>query len=104
MRLADQPETGTASRLRHVQERASLFTRRRLHAGHVTSGPGLVSGIRPGLPGFDSHDGSGGLGILSGTNIILAVNSYVTNGHCAGATCSQRVDLPDILAFINSIP
>lgn len=45
---------------------------------------------------------SGGPDILSGTNIILAVNSYVTNGNCAGVTYSQRVDLPGTLAFINS--
>ena len=44
---------------------------------------------------------SGGPDILSGTNIILAVNSYVTNGNCAGVTYSQRVDLPGTLAFIN---
>jgi hypothetical protein len=46
---------------------------------------------------------SGGPDILSGTNTILAVNSYVTNGNCAGVTYSQRVDLPAILDFINSI-
>jgi len=46
---------------------------------------------------------SGGPDILSGTNTILAVNSYVTNGNCAGVTYSQRVDLPDILSFINGI-
>ena len=46
---------------------------------------------------------SGGPDILSGTDIVLAVNSYVTNGNCAGVTYSNRVDLPDVLAFINSI-
>jgi len=45
---------------------------------------------------------SGGPDILSGTNVILAVNSYVTNGNCAGVTYSNRVDLPEILSFINS--
>jgi hypothetical protein len=45
---------------------------------------------------------SGGPDVLSGTDIVLAVNSYVTNNNCAGVTYSQRVDLPDILSFINS--
>lgn len=45
---------------------------------------------------------SGGPDLLGGTNKVLAVNSYVTNDNCAGVTYSNRVDLPDILAFINS--
>jgi hypothetical protein len=45
---------------------------------------------------------SGGPDLLGGTRTVLAVNSYVTNGNCAGVTYSNRVDLPDILAFINS--
>jgi hypothetical protein len=32
---------------------------------------------------------------------VLAVNAFMTNGNCAGVTYSQRVDLPDILTFIN---
>ena len=43
---------------------------------------------------------SGGPDILSGSNTVLAVNSFVNNGNCAGVTYSQRVDLPDILSFI----
>jgi hypothetical protein len=46
---------------------------------------------------------SGGPDLLGGTNIVLAVNSYVTNGNCAGVTYSNRVDLQEVLDFINSI-
>jgi hypothetical protein len=45
---------------------------------------------------------SGGPDVLGGTDIVLAVNSFVTNGNCSGVTYSQRVDLTDILTFINS--
>ncbi len=45
---------------------------------------------------------SGGPDLLGGTNIILAVNSYVTNGNCTGVTYSNRIDLPYALDFINS--
>jgi len=44
---------------------------------------------------------SGGPDVLGGTNVILAVNTFVTNGNCTGVTYSQRVNLPDILSFIN---
>jgi hypothetical protein len=46
---------------------------------------------------------SGGPDLLGGTRIVLGVNSFVTNGNCAGVTYSQRIDLPDILAFIQGI-
>jgi hypothetical protein len=46
---------------------------------------------------------SGGPDVLGGTDIVLAVNSYVTNGNCAGVTYSNRVDLQDVLNFIGSI-
>ena len=45
---------------------------------------------------------SGGPDLLGGTNIILGVNSFVTNGNCAGVTYSQRVDIPEVLEFIES--
>jgi Trypsin len=43
---------------------------------------------------------SGGPNLLGGTNTVLAVNSFVTNGMCAGETYSYRVDTPQALAFI----
>jgi len=46
---------------------------------------------------------SGGPNVLADTNIVLAVNSYVTNSNCTGVTYSNRVDLQQILDFINGI-
>ncbi|MGY1601698.1 trypsin-like serine protease [Geodermatophilus sp. SYSU D00815] len=45
---------------------------------------------------------SGGADFLGGTDTVLAVNSFVTNGTCAGVTYSQRVDLPEVLEFVES--
>lgn len=45
---------------------------------------------------------SGGGDFLGDTRTVLSVNSYVTNGNCAGVTYSQRVDIPEVLAWINS--
>ncbi len=46
---------------------------------------------------------SGGPDLLGGSNTVVSVNSYVTNGNCSGVTYSNRVDLPDILAWIQGI-
>jgi hypothetical protein len=43
---------------------------------------------------------SGGPDLLG--NIVLAVNSFVTNGNCAGVTYSNRIDTADALGFIES--
>jgi hypothetical protein len=45
---------------------------------------------------------SGGPNLLGGTNIVLAVNSFVANGICAGNTYSYRVDTADALGWITS--
>lgn len=43
---------------------------------------------------------SGGPDLLGGTDTVLAVNSYVTNYNCAGVGYSSRVDIPEILEWI----
>lgn len=44
---------------------------------------------------------SGGPDLLGGSDTILAVNSYVTNSNCSGVGYSSRVDLPEILEWVN---
>lgn len=43
---------------------------------------------------------SGGPDLLGGTDTVLAVNSYVTNVNCAGNGYSSRVDIPEVLGWI----
>jgi hypothetical protein len=43
---------------------------------------------------------SGGPDLLRGTDTVLAVNSYVTNGNCSGVGYSQRVDVPAVRDWI----
>jgi hypothetical protein len=45
---------------------------------------------------------SGGPVLIDEGRTILAVNSYVTNNNCTGVTYSQRVDIPEVLAWIRS--
>ena len=45
---------------------------------------------------------SGGPDLLGGTDTVLAVNSYVTNYNCAGVGYSSRVDIPEVLEWINT--
>lgn len=45
---------------------------------------------------------SGGPDLLGGTDTVLAVNSYVTNVNCSGVGYSSRVDIQEVLDWINS--
>ena len=45
---------------------------------------------------------SGGPDLLGGTNTVLAVNSYVTNANCSGVGYSSRVDIQEVLDWINT--
>jgi hypothetical protein len=56
-------------------------------------------------PGGDSggtcFGDSGGPDLKGSTNMVLAVNSYVTNINCSGVGYSARVDIPEVLEWIN---
>jgi hypothetical protein len=43
---------------------------------------------------------SGGPDLVGGTDIGVAVNSYVTNLNCSGVTSSSRIDIPEVLSWI----
>jgi secreted trypsin-like serine protease len=45
---------------------------------------------------------SGGPNLKGGSNIVLAVNSFVANSICSGNTYSYRVDTPEALQWITS--
>lgn len=45
---------------------------------------------------------SGGPDLLGGTNVVLGVNSYVSNVNCSGNGYSARVDVPQTLAWVRS--
>lgn len=45
---------------------------------------------------------SGGPILPAGTDTVIGVNSYVTNGNCTGVGYASRVDIPEVLAWINS--
>jgi hypothetical protein len=63
----------------------------------------LRSSANPGQgKGGISFGDSGGPVFLAGTNIILAVNSYMTNNNSGGVSYHQRIDIADILAWITS--
>jgi len=44
---------------------------------------------------------SGGPDLEGGTDTVLEVNSYVTNYNCSGVGYSSRVDIPEILEWID---
>lgn len=44
---------------------------------------------------------SGGPVLQAGTDLVLAINSYGASASCAAVGYAQRLDTPDVLAFIN---
>jgi Trypsin len=74
-----------------------------VQSNNVQSSEFIKLTANPAAGGGVCFGDSGGPDLVKGTLTQIAVNSYVTNSNCAGVTYSQRIDLPDILAFIHSI-
>lgn len=84
--------------------RVRLFATTELVSGNfVHSDAFLRLALNPGGgSGGTCFGDSGGPDLLAGTNIVLGVNSYVTNINCSGVGYSARVDVPEVLEWINS--
>lgn len=61
-----------------------------------------VSGNHGGGTGGTCFGDSGGPTLTAGGNTVLAVTSYGANGNCAGVGYNSRVDIPEVLEWINS--
>jgi len=75
---------------------------------NVVPGQGRISDMfvkltaNPGQgTGGTTFGDSGGPILLAGTNIVIANNSFVTNANCDGVTYAQRIDIPDVLDWID---
>ncbi len=62
----------------------------------------LMLSLNPGRgQGGTCFGDSGGPDLLGDTDTIMGVNSFVTNYNCAGVGFSSRVDIPEVLEWIN---
>lgn len=84
--------------------RQRLFAPTELVSGKFThSSEFLRLALNPGGgSGGTCFGDSGGPDLLGGTDTVLGVNSYVTNINCSGVGYSQRVDVPEVLEWIES--
>jgi hypothetical protein len=78
--------------------RVRLFADSRLVSGNFTHAEFVIK-LKQNKGGTCFGD-SGGPDLIAGTDTVIAVNSYVTNGNCAGTAYSSRVDLGDTLDWI----
>jgi len=95
---------GQPPRSRWTGPRVRLYAPSELVSGQfVHSAEYMRLALNPGGgSGGTCFGDSGGPDLLGGTNTVLAVNSYVTNVNCSGVGYSARVDIPEVLKWLNS--
>lgn len=83
--------------------RVRLYAPSELISGRfVNSAEYMRLALNPGRgSGGTCFGDSGGPNLLRGTSTVLAVNSYVTNVNCSGVGYSSRVDIPEVLEWID---
>jgi hypothetical protein len=84
--------------------RVRLFAEAELVSGNFVHAPEFIrlSQNPGGGKGGTCFGDSGGPDLLGGTNTVLAVNSYVTNSNCSGVGYGSRVDIPEVLDWIEA--
>lgn len=84
--------------------RVRLYAPSELVSGNFTHSDEFIRlALNPGGgSGGTCFGDSGGPDLLGGTDTVIAVNSYVTNSNCGGVGYSSRIDIPDVLAWIES--
>jgi hypothetical protein len=95
--VGNGPPVWAGLRIR-LQAESNLVSGKFVHSGEfirLSQNPG-------GGTGGTCFGDSGGPDLLGGTDTVLSVNSYVTNGNCAGVGYGSRVDIPEVLAWIQS--
>jgi hypothetical protein len=86
-----------------------MWDRMRCYApAKIVPGQGRISDMfvqltaNPGQgKGGTTFGDSGGPILLAGTNIVIANNSFVTNANCDGVTYAQRIDITEVLDWID---
>jgi hypothetical protein len=93
---------GQPPRARWTGPRIRMYAPSELISGNfVHSDEFIKFALNPGGgSGGTCFGDSGGPDLLGGTNIVLAVNSYVTNVNCSGVGYSARVDTEAVLDWI----
>jgi hypothetical protein len=95
---------GESPRDRWTGPRIRMYAPSELVSGQFVHSPEYLRlALNPGGgSGGTCFGDSGGPDLLGGTNIVLGVNSYVTNSNCTGVGYSARVDVPDVLEWIHT--
>jgi hypothetical protein len=93
---------GQSPRERWTGQRVRMYAPSKLVSGEfVNSAEYMRLALNPGRgSGGTCFGDSGGPDLLGGTNIVLSVNSYVTNSNCSGVGYSARVDVSEVLEWI----
>ena len=93
---------GQSPRARWTGPRVRMYAPSELVSGKfVHSAEYIKFALNPGGgSGGTCFGDSGGPDLLGGTDTVLSVNSYVTNANCSGVGYSARVDVPEVLEWI----